>query len=78
MEMSSVTVASFNPNHRLTIYSTATFTLPLSSAFGMVTVSTPSLSFADTPFPSTTRGSQTVREKLDVLVMTDPARSVDN
>jgi hypothetical protein len=50
----------------------ATFVLTLSSAFGMVSVSTPSASFADTFFSSTTRGSQTVREKLEVLVMTDP------
>lgn len=56
--------------HRLAVvYSTATFTLALSSAFGIVNVSTPSSNFAVTALPSTACGSQTVRVKLELLLV---------
>lgn len=48
------------------VYCTVTSTLPGSAALGIVTVSTPSFSFADTLVGSTCLGNQTVRVKLDV------------
>ncbi|KAI0372126.1 hypothetical protein BV20DRAFT_964214 [Pilatotrama ljubarskyi] len=50
----------------LLLHSTLIWTLPVSSAFGTVTVSTPSWSFAVTFVLSTGRGSTTVRVKLVV------------
>ncbi len=51
---------------RIGIYSTFTWTLPVSVAFGISTVSTPSDSLAVTLLLSTGCGSNTVRVKLDV------------
>ena len=50
----------------LGVHSTFTWTLPVSAAFGTVTVSTPSESLAVTLLLSTGCGSTTVRVKLDV------------
>lgn len=48
------------------VYCTGISTLPGSSALGMVSVRTPSSSFADTPVLSTRLGSHTVRVKDEV------------
>ena len=60
---------SFNSQEEFSVrvfHSTFTWTLPVSAAFGTVTVSTPSESLAVTLLLSTGCGSTTVRVKLDV------------